>query len=420
MATKSRDAIDGDTVTLRKGLAVYRLNKSPNYRARVWDARAKKYIIKSTRTSSLVEAKIIAEEMAAAVHGSKPIDDVLNPNSITKKGNPNGNFVSLADELIEREREKGERGECHRKLYKNTSFYLHHNDWGACSYFKTDHVTEIQTPQYLKYMDWVRSKDKTLRPATMNHIATNISKVLKMGRDFGFITTVPDTPRVRRNDNPRAYFKFVPIVEREKDEYKLLLATANRMAAERMKVRETIIDGELLDMIMFLAHSFLRPTASEFYGVRHRDVSIQTDPKSLQIIIPKGKTGSRIVNTMAAGVSVYERILKRNTEYLKPDDYLFFAKYPNRTNAIRIAQRIFYACLEEAGLKDDTNTGAKHTLYSLRHTAISMRIVLSKGKTNIYTLAKNAGTSVNQIERFYAAKLPMEAELVRNLQSFGE
>ena len=52
MATKSRDAIDGDTVTLRKGLAVYRLNKSPNYRARVWDARAKKYIIKSTKTAS--------------------------------------------------------------------------------------------------------------------------------------------------------------------------------------------------------------------------------------------------------------------------------------------------------------------------------------------------------------------------------
>ena len=35
------------------------------------------------------------------------------------------------------------------------------------------------------------------------------------------------------------------------------------------------------------------------------------------------------------------------------------------------------------------------------------------------TLAKNAGTSVNQIERFYARNLPLSAEMARNLQSFG-
>jgi hypothetical protein len=48
-----------------------------------------------------------------------------------------------------------------------------------------------------------------------------------------------------------------------------------------------------------------------------------------------------------------------------------------------------------------------------------MRLTLSKGHVNIYGLAKNAGTSGNQIERFYARNLPLSAELVRNLQSFG-
>jgi hypothetical protein len=33
-----------------------------------------------------------------------------------------------------------------------------------------------------------------------------------------------------------------------------------------------------------------------------------------------------------------------------------------------------------------------------------MRIILSQGKVNIFKLAKNAGTSVNQIERFYAGE----------------
>jgi hypothetical protein len=34
-------------------------------------------------------------------------------------------------------------------------------------------------------------------------------------------------------------------------------------------------------------------------------------------------------------------------------------------------------------------------------------------------LAKNAGTSVEQIERFYARNLLLSAEMARNLQSFG-
>jgi hypothetical protein len=35
-------------------------------------------------------------------------------------------------------------------------------------------------------------------------------------------------------------------------------------------------------------------------------------------------------------------------------------------------------------------------------------------------LAKNAGTSVEQIERFYAKHLPLSREMAKNLQSFGE
>jgi hypothetical protein len=48
-----------------------------------------------------------------------------------------------------------------------------------------------------------------------------------------------------------------------------------------------------------------------------------------------------------------------------------------------------------------------------------MRLTLSKAKVNIYSLAKNAGTSVNQIERIYARHLPLSAGVVRNLQTFG-
>ena len=65
-------------------------------------------------------------------------------------------------------------------------------------------------------------------------------------------------------------------------------------------------------------------------------------------------------------------------------------------------------------------TDSDRSIYSLRHTAICMRIILSHGKVNIFNLAKNAGTSVEQIERFYARHLPLSREMAKNLQSFGE
>ena len=75
--------------------------------------------------------------------------------------------------------------------------------------------------------------------------------------------------------------------------------------------------------------------------------------------------------------------------------------------------------MARAGIERDPVTGKNHTIFSLRHTAICMRMILSQGQVNIFNLAKNAGTSVNQIERFYARNLPLSKEIAINLQSFG-
>jgi hypothetical protein len=101
------------------------------------------------------------------------------------------------------------------------------------------------------------------------------------------------------------------------------------------------------------------------------------------------------------------------------DDFLFFPTYKNRSSAKRIIQRQFNALLERCHLKEDRYSDSPHTVYSLRHTSICMRIILSKGQVNIFNLAKNAGTSVDQIERFYARNLPLSKEMAINLQTFG-
>jgi hypothetical protein len=131
-----------------------------------------------------------------------------------------------------------------------------------------------------------------------------------------------------------------------------------------------------------------------------------------------GKTGFRAANTMGAAVSVYERIRKRYPN-AKPDDFIFYPRWSNRTTASTMVQRLFTEVLRQSNLTTDSVTGKTHSLYSLRHTAICMRIINSEGKVNIFNLAKNAGTSVDQIERFYARFLPLSKEMAKNLQSFG-
>ena len=60
----------------------------------------------------------------------------------------------------------------------------------------------------------------------------------------------------------------------------------------------------------------------------------------------------------------------------------------------------------------------QRTIYSLRHTAICMRIILSQGKVKIFNLAKNAGTSVEQMKRFYA-DLPLCRSWRRTCRALG-
>ena len=59
-----------------------------------------------------------------------------------------------------------------------------------------------------------------------------------------------------------------------------------------------------------------------------------------------------------------------------------------------------YALFIQACCKSSSSRNA----IFLRHT---VRIILSEGQVNIFNLAKNAGTSVDQIERFYARNLPL-------------
>jgi hypothetical protein len=284
--------------------------------------------------------------------------------------------------------------------------------------FGSKDVRAIKTHEFLAYIDHLKKTRPDLSPSTKGTITAAFRNVLKTARDEGIIDMVPDTPRSKQHDNPRPYLPFFPLVAKEHDVYKRVTDIAKQMGQEGLVLRGVPVTDELYDLVLFVVHSFVRPIITELFAIRHADVTVASEPKRLILKVRDGKTGFRHVNTMPGAVSVYGRIQKRHPN-APSDQYIFLPDYQNRETASKIVQRQFHEVLQRANLDRDPTTGSKYTIYSLRHTAICMRLVLSKGEVNIYTLAKTCGTSVAQIERFYARNLPFAPDLVRNLQSFG-
>jgi hypothetical protein len=92
-------------------------------------------------------------------------------------------------------------------------------------------------------------------------------------------------------------------------------------------------------------------------------------------------------------------------------------KMENRNHANRTCQRMINYVLDNHGLKLDQD-GQPRTTYSLRHYALQTRLNKSGGKVNIYDLARNAGTSVNQLERFYLKRMKVSQKQRERLNRF--
>ncbi len=74
------------------------------------------------------------------------------------------------------------------------------------------------------------------------------------------------------------------------------------MPMNALVVRGVEVTGELYDLILFCVHSFVRPTSTELYALKHNDITVEKDPKRLLVTVRNGKTGYRVANTMSGAV----------------------------------------------------------------------------------------------------------------------
>jgi flagellar motor protein MotB len=384
---------------IRRGLSIYQSGRSPYWHARVYDPRTKRYVVRSTKETSRLEAAEVAEEILA---------DLRKKQNTQYAAEKNRSFEYFAKILTRISEAKARDSRSKRALSDERKLLYREND-GVVSYFGKYDVGKITTGtvrDYLLFLD--KKRDQPLAPSTKTKHCMMVRKVLTVALEDGVIDLIPAMPKQRTKDAPRVSFT--------ETEYKKLLKVARTCADRGDVVRGVQVTREHYNMIVFLVHSFVRPTETELFGIRFCDVEVKDDPKHLLVSI-SGKTGFRRSATMGIAVSLFEKQQKTHADR-SGKDFLFMPDYPNRTTAVNTFRRIFNHLLEEAGLKED-NKGNPRSPYSLRHFALQTRLRKSEGQINIYWLAENAGTSVEQLERFYLKRMEPTDERVRNIQSFS-
>ena len=391
-----------DTVKLQTGLHIYKTGQSKYWYARITIPRTEKFIRRSTKETNRIDATKVAYELLQ--------DFMATPIKYSSIGSPKA-FRVYVEKLIDKQRRLVERREKSPRYLKDDLKIINRVDDGLLAFFGDFPIDEITTSTMRDYFNLLDdTRDGPLASTTKNKHGVVLSKIFKTAAEEDVIRQLPLIPKFSIKDNPRVTF--------EEEEYKSFLGGIRKAIERGDKVRGHHITEEFYYFVLIIVHSYLRPTDREAFALKHKDITINEDG-SINLRVSKGKTGFRNSYSTEIGAEVYEKLKSFNIENksVKPNDFIFLPERENRSQANRTFQRLFNHILDTEELKIDLD-GNPRTTYSLRHYALQTRLRKSDGDINIYELAKNAGTSVGQLERFYLKQMKPTANMRKNLNRF--
>lgn len=251
---------------------------------------------------------------------------------------------------------------------------------------------------------------------TITQYLQSVRLVFKFALINELVDRIPPFPKVRLNSQPRGRFTV--------SEYETLLRTAKRLArlqeepkpathrnrAGGIFTKTASVPKEMAWAIGFMVNSFLRPTDLKYIQHKHVE-TIRTNHLYLRLTIPETKRHKTQIVTLRPAVRIYQSLTRhaKSIGRANPDDYLFLPDVADRDAAAVVLSQNFNKILVGTGLKTG-ELGQTRSLYSLRHTAIMFRLLYGKG-IDLLTLARNARTSVQMIEEFYASNLTAEMNI---------
>ena len=386
-------------------LTIFQMPASPFWWARYYHQG--KIAKRSLKTKDKREATKLAIAFFAELTYRR-----INSLPITK----NSGFEVVARSLHDENVRRAAKGEiAQRKIVDDLNRLQ--ND--LLPYFGKMEVQDITYRVLGGYDEHLISMGRKLSSNTLKLHYSQVRSILRHAQRLEVIKSLPPFPKQKTIDKPRPWFNPSEYVSLRRVARKLVgqsFQTVAGAAGKKRTTRQVHVTVETYDIIVFMINTFIRPT--DLKVLKHKHVTANRgDETYLLLNHPPTKGHSNPVVSMPRAVGMYERIVKRRWPNGEPDGetYVFKPDVENRDYALRQMEREFDEVLRSAGLKVNA-VGESRSLYSLRHTAISFRILKSDG-LGIETLASNARTSIEMIDRFYASPLRNEMQVAK-IQSF--
>jgi len=256
-----------------------------------------------------------------------------------------------------------------------------------------------------------------MRSVTIQQHLVAIRKVLNFAYANKYIDSVPQFPVVAINSNPRGHFsasEYLQLVRLARKDigYAIPIYGTERDKRRANKIIHYVkVTQDFQWLIRFMVNGFMRP--SDIKTMQHKHVTVvRSEHVYLRLNLPETKKHDKPIVTMQAAVSVYEKLLawQKTQGYGRPEDYLFLPEVKDRKVAMMRLGHMFTYAKTKSGVGDNKANGQSRTLYSLRHTAITFRLLYG-GNIDLLTLARNARTSVQMIEQFYSSNLTAEMNI---------
>ena len=328
----------------------------------------------STKEESLKLAKDFSEDWYLTLRGKHSRGELITEKTF-----------GLAGDQFLQEFEADTIGERNPKCLSNHKAHLRLHLLPFFGKLGLSQITTTKIQEYRIARMQSQYKGKSPAAATLQKEIVTLRMTLRAAVRHGWLNYLPDLSAPYRGSTKvfhRAWFS--------PDEYKqLYTATRNNIKAMKNRKHKHLAE-QLHDKILFMANTGIRPDEANW--LEYRDIEIVEDDATSETILEievRGKRGVGYCKSTIGAVRPFERMIERNQP--EPTDRLFPVDHKKKFNRI----------LEEEKLKIDRQ-GNRRTLYSLRHSYISFRLLEG---ADIYQIAKNCRTSVEMIEKHYAVHL---------------
>ena len=391
-------------------LAIFKMQASKFWQVRCWNNG--KSFRKSTKSqsvrSALIFARIFYEQLMArnVVHDTSSL---VCSNELDKPVNARTTFGAFAAKMYANESARVKRGEYTRgslQVLRNRLDAHLLPRWGSMD------IKQIDYAQLLKFTQELSEKFSTI---TINQYLVIIKKVFNLAVALNLLEKMPVFPKVKVKTVSRG--SFTPT------EYWNIIRCARKLVGKvhpeytdlrkhyRLRTAENTMPVDLQWAIRFMVNSFIRPSDLKTLKHRHIEIAHKNNHTYLRLTLPETKSHGSPIATLRPAVTVYKSIVEhyQANDLAKPDDYIFMPTLRDRNYAHWVLSFFFNWVLAETGLKKGVH-GQNRSLYSLRHTAITFRLLYGEG-IDLLTLARNARTSVKMIEQFYASQLSGEMNI---------